>query len=101
MLQHVLCVLVGKGQEPGADKGADGKDDGIGGDVDGVDTPVEPHWDGRDYECVAIEQGTGLGGDVLVEAFQQQLLFSGNLCLFLWRHCQLSSLLMSERASCY
>ena len=67
MLQHVLCVLVGKGQEPGADKGADGKDDGIGGDVDGVDTPVEPHWDGRDYECVAIEQGTGLGGDVLVE----------------------------------
>ena len=70
VLQHVLGVLVSEGQQPGADQGANGEDDSIGGDVDGVDAPVKPYWNGRDYEGIAIEQCAGLGRDVLVETLQ-------------------------------
>ena len=78
----MFCVLVGEGEEPGGHQGADGEDDGVGRDVDGVDPPVEPHGDGGHDEGVPVEEGAGLGRVVLAEALQQQLLLSGHLPCF-------------------
>lgn len=86
VLQHVLCVLVGKSQQPGGDEGPDGEHDGVGGHVNGVDPPVQPHRDHRHDKCVAVEEGAGLGGDVLVEALQEQFLLPADLGPGLGRH---------------
>ena len=87
VLQHMLSVLVGKGQQPGGDERADGKHDGVGGHIDGVHPPVQPDGDHRHDKCVAVEEGAGLGRDVLVESLQQQLLLPADLAPSLWRHC--------------
>ena len=84
VLQQVLGVLVGKGQQPGGHEGADGEDDGVGGDVDGVNPPVEPHRDGGHDEGVAVEQGAGLGRVILAETLEEQLLLSGHLARLWW-----------------
>ena len=78
----MFCVFVGEGQKPGGDQGPDGEYDGVGGDINRVNPPVQPHWDGGHYERVPVEQGAGLGGVVLAESLQQQLLLSGHLPCF-------------------
>jgi hypothetical protein len=87
VFEHVLCVFVGKGEQPGGDEGPDGEHDGVGGHVNGVDPPVQPHRDHRHDKCVAVEEGAGLGGDVLVESLQQQLLLAADLGPGFRRHC--------------
>ena len=89
VLQNVLRVLVGEGQEPGGHQGPDHEHDRVGGHVDRVHAPVEPHGDSGDDERVAVEKRAGLGGDVLVEALQEQLLLPGDLPSGFRRHCDL------------
>ena len=79
VLEKMLCVLVSEGEEPGGDESADGEDDSVGSDVNAVNSPVEPHRDGGDDEGVTIEESAGLGGVILAEALQQQLLLTRHL----------------------
>jgi len=60
VLQDVLGVLVGKSQQPSGDQGADSKDDGVGGNINGVDPPIEPDGDCRNDESVSVEKSTRL-----------------------------------------
>ena len=56
VLEEVLGVPVGEGDEPGGDEG-DGGEERRGGDrLHRVDAPEQPHRDGRHDERVAVKQ---------------------------------------------
>ena len=54
-----------------------------------VQPPVEPHGDGGDDEGVAVEQRGGLGGHVLGEVLQEELVLLGEALLLASHHLDL------------
>ena len=68
VLEQVLGVPVGEGDEPGGDEGDGGEERRRGDRLHRVDAPEQPHRDGRHDERVAVEQrrrlqswGKGIG----------------------------------------
>ena len=56
VLEQVLGVPVGEGDEPGGDEGDGGEERRRGDRLHRVDAPEQPHRDGRHDERVAVEQ---------------------------------------------
>ena len=56
VLEEVLGVPVGEGDEPGGDEGDGGEERRRGDRLHRVDAPEQPHRDGRHDERVAVEQ---------------------------------------------
>ena len=75
VLEQVLGVPVGEGDEPGGDEGDGGEERRRGDRLHRVDAPEQPHRDGRHDERVPVKQRRRLGEKVL------GLFIKGRFCI--------------------